>query len=223
MKKMLVVGSESYGVPMRFAYDYMCNGMYNHINTPHHLKEKPDLVVFTGGEDINPAMYGEPSLEDRAYYNDTRDTIEKKWYFYAKANKIPMVGICRGMQLFTAMQGGTLLQHIDGHATGKGHKITTKDHKNLMVNSLHHQVCVPYLPNGKAISHVMLAWSNEGDNWKGTERTNTLFNEMGCVPEAIWYPEINALGVQFHPEMMQRDSEGYSYFKNILQEYINET
>lgn len=214
----MVVGSSSYGTPMRHKYSYMEEGKY--YDYPNNLKDKPDLVVFTGGEDINPRMYGEESIAKYDHYNDQRDHLEKTWYLYAKANKIPMVGICRGMQLFTIMQGGKLLQHIEGHGSRGSHPVTTNEQKEVLVNSLHHQVCVPYRSNGKSINHVMLAWSHMGTSWKGTEETELLFTEMGCIPEAIWFPDVKALGVQFHPEMMQRDSNGYKYFQEIFTKYI---
>lgn len=214
---MFVVGSSSYGTPMQYKYKYM-NRLA--VPLPEMLDEKPDLIVFTGGEDINPAMYGEKSIYRGSHYNNERDANEKAWYLYAKTNKIPMVGICRGMQLFTIMQGGKLIQDIVGHSGRAAHKITTIDKNIVNTNSLHHQVCVPYKSSGSPINHVMLAWSDEWEHYSGTKETELLFAEMGRIPEAIWFPDINALGVQFHPEMMQRDSSGYKYFTSLLETYL---
>jgi gamma-glutamyl-gamma-aminobutyrate hydrolase PuuD len=139
---------------------------------------------------------------------------------YAKANKIPMVGICRGMQLFTIMHGGKLLQHIEGHAMAGSHIVKTVDGQNVLVNSLHHQVCIPYdFSKNKYVGEV-LAWSNTGRNWKTSPKVEEIFVDLGCIPEAIWWSESKALGVQFHPEMMSNDVNGYKYFQSIFDKYI---
>lgn len=216
MKKMLVVGSLSYGRPFQHKYEYMNGKILPEL--PHKLKETPDLIVFTGGEDICPSMYGEENIASYGC-NSHRDHYEKLWFMYAKSYKIPMVGICRGMQLFTVMQGGSLLQHIDGHG-GKSHYIHTIDDTEVPVNSLHHQVCIPYSPKEGKYVGELLAWSHAGSNWEGSDHTEKVFQDMGCVPEAIWYPEIKALGVQFHPEMMVKDSPGYIYFQEIFNKYL---
>ena len=218
-KVMAVVGSNSYGTPMQHKYSYLNESMM--LDGPRGLKEKPDLVVLTGGEDINPQMYGEKSIYPHAFYNNERDALEKEWFLYAKANKIPMVGVCRGMQMFTIMSGGRLLQHIEGHSRGGSHPVITNEQKEVKVNSLHHQVCIPLSKSGHNVGAELLAWSQTASDWKaGSEETEELFVSFGCIPEAIWFPKIKALGVQFHPEMMQKDSEGYKYFQDIFTKYI---
>lgn len=95
------------------------------------------LFVFDGGEDVNPAEYGEDNRY--SYFNTNRDKIEKFFYNKCFEYKIRMSGICRGHQLINVMRGGRLFQDIrrDGliddnadHSTG--HKVTpVKDAKRL--------------------------------------------------------------------------------------------
>ena len=72
-----------------------------------------DGIVLTGGEDINPLMYGDSSNLLLCEAMDfRRDTIEKKLFDYALSEQIPFVGICRGMQMMNVAHGGTLYGDI---------------------------------------------------------------------------------------------------------------
>src|ERR1700693_3595582 len=60
--------------------------------------KEADLAMFTGGEDVNPALYNEPPGQ-HTYYSD-RCESEVEFYNFFKENDIPMIGICRGLQVF---------------------------------------------------------------------------------------------------------------------------
>ena len=73
-------------------------------------------LVLTGGTDLNPALYGaEPRPEDEPA-DDERDALEADLLNQALAADLPILAICRGMQLFNVVQGGTLIQHLDNIA-----------------------------------------------------------------------------------------------------------
>ncbi len=91
-----------------------------------------DLIVFSGGADINPDIYGEENYH--SYCNLHRDKREIDVFDFAQENDIPCFGICRGHQMLNALVGGKLIQHIDiphpsPHILDSGQ----------IVNSLHHQ------------------------------------------------------------------------------------
>lgn len=68
-----------------------------------------DGIVLTGGEDINPLMYGDSSnLQLCEKIDFRRDTLEKKLFDYSLSKKIPLIGVCRGMQMMNVAHGGTL-------------------------------------------------------------------------------------------------------------------
>jgi putative glutamine amidotransferase len=67
------------------------------------------LVVFTGGTDINPRLYGERPHSHTEQPDDKRDTEEKEIFEKALSMDLPMVGICRGAQFLCAMAGGRLV------------------------------------------------------------------------------------------------------------------
>ena len=71
-----------------------------------------DGLVFSGGEDVNPALYGENN--DRGLSNccDERDLSEMMFLKEAMALKMPIFGICRGIQSLNVALGGTLYQDI---------------------------------------------------------------------------------------------------------------
>lgn len=100
--------------------------------------EDADVVVFIGGEDINPKLYGQADVG--SYFTDRRDDYEKA--IYEEAQKLGKVcfGICRGAQFLHAMNGGQLWQDVNNHA-GRRHFIVDLDEDvRLEVTSMHHQM-----------------------------------------------------------------------------------
>lgn len=69
-------------------------------------------VFFVGGEDISPALYGEETSEKCGVINATRDESESLIFAVARRRSLPVLGVCRGMQLINALLGGTLHQDI---------------------------------------------------------------------------------------------------------------
>jgi putative glutamine amidotransferase len=118
--------------------------------------ELVDGLVFTGGADVDPAFYGDdPHPRLRAGIR-RRDEFELAIAEAAVAKGIPVLGICRGMQVVNVAMGGSLLQWVgpeDGylrHGTGSPaaafHDVEVVDDElrsllgdRLSVNSLHHQ------------------------------------------------------------------------------------
>lgn len=71
-----------------------------------------DGFLFTGGPDIDPMRFGEEPVENYGVIVPMRDKMEEDLFHIALASKKPMLGICRGMQLFNVFLGGTLFQDI---------------------------------------------------------------------------------------------------------------
>jgi putative glutamine amidotransferase len=113
-----------------------------------------DALCLSGGEDVDPARYGEP---DRGceIVSPERDALEFELVQRARARDLPILGVCRGFQVLNVAFGGSLLQHLEGHrpypADGDGvvqHRVVpamgsrlaavTTDAPHL-VNSRHHQ------------------------------------------------------------------------------------
>ena len=109
--------------------------------------EEAQVVVFPGGADINPELYGFEE-HPRTYYSKSAD--ERDLAAYKKMNKDQLaVGICRGAQFLCAMNGGKLVQDVKGHSIGKTHQIYTIQRPQIELHaiSLHHQMMYPYEMN----------------------------------------------------------------------------
>lgn len=168
------------------------------------------LVLFTGGEDVSPSLYGETSPNGVCKFNFRRDKLEETIFRIALAHGIPMAGICRGLQFLTVMAGGRLIHHLDNHA-GAHHDIgTQKDDTIIRVNSLHHQMAIP--PKDSYI----IGWSVEklSDDYVGDR--DVMVNWKGPEVEAAIFPSIKACGVQWHPEVLAKRSAGYIFFYNMV-------
>lgn len=163
--------------------------------------EKANLILFMGGADLNPELYGEKDagLEHGfriSYHHDRTDERDLRLYDFARKNDIPMLGICRGGQLLTVMAGGKLVQDVEGHA-GPDHQIVFANGDLLPMTSLHHQMFRPMNVKheliAKAVPRISKHYLVEG---------GLLTNEeMPVEPEIVYYPEINGLAIQGHPEM----------------------
>ncbi len=186
-----------------------------------------DVLVLPGGSDIDPSIYKKENYKSHiSEYSMERDKREIALYKAAVKKGKPVFGICRGLQLISALNGLSLIQHM-GHPSS--HLITVRDEdmnftKEILVNNAHHQ-CV---------------WTEnklEGDNFVVYGYTNLSKNHhyqedeiIHCTvePEIIWFPETKSLGVQFHPEWMSAcgdvtyyDNNNYLKTLDYLQKLAN--
>lgn len=74
-----------------------------------------DGLLVSGGPDVDPARYGQAPA-GAAGIDAARDELELTALGIADARGVPVLGICRGLQLLNIHAGGSLLQHVDGHA-----------------------------------------------------------------------------------------------------------
>jgi len=81
--------------------------------------------MLTGGTDVNPARYGERPEKETQPPDDKRDEFESMLLRHALSDAcIPVLAICRGMQLFNVFHGGTLVQHLN---PAELHQVKQKD------------------------------------------------------------------------------------------------
>lgn len=196
---------ESYGRPFT-SYGECVNDMGLLDTNPDEIT----LVVFTGGSDVSPSIYGEDS-NPQTRSNKSRDIVEATVFDKALGLGKNIVGICRGSQFICAMSGGKLIQHVTHH--GGMHNVRTDDGRLIEVTSTHHQMQLP--PDGA----VPIAWA-EPKRSTCYEGAPGVTYEPDKEHDVVWYPASNALGMQYHPECMDKDSEGFKYCQELVERFF---
>jgi putative glutamine amidotransferase len=93
-------------------------------DAPDRLLDRVDALVLSGGSDIDPSAYGEaPHPETRGTWPE-RDRFELALVRCAIERELPVLGICRGMQLLNVALGGTLIQHLPDAVGHSQHRHT---------------------------------------------------------------------------------------------------
>ncbi|WP_288586908.1 gamma-glutamyl-gamma-aminobutyrate hydrolase family protein [uncultured Streptococcus sp.] len=169
---------------------------YIPISNPDFAREyvnRIDKLILSGGQNVDPSYYGEEKTIDSKDYFLDRDIWEVALVKEAIAQGKPVLGVCRGLQLYNAVTVGSLNQAIDGHAE-KGpfeitHKIVTENGSQLQqiygreqeVNSVHRQSLKKLAPHLK-----VTARSSKDDVIEGVES----------------FTDAPFIGVQWHPEFL---------------------
>lgn len=177
-------------------------------------RDQISLAVFTGGEDVHPSLYNGTHF-GISVTNIKRDRLEKEIFEHCLKHNIKQLGICRGVQFLNVMAGGSMYQHIDGHV-GTLHKIIYPAlNREVIVNSLHHQLIKP------TEAGLPIAWPSNRLSRVYVGSDSTCVEPPGKEMEAVVFPEINAMGVQFHPELMPSQAPGRILFKEMAKGFID--
>ena len=188
--------------------------------TTHKWKHPWDGILFTGGEDVSPILYGGYEDSGLCMNSVRRDMFELGLLRDARKRGAKLFGICRGAQFLCATHNGSLVQHIDNHA-GPMHEVRTRDCDVFSVTSTHHQMCIvpePMVVEASAIGVETFGAFHEIVEDGIPSVVGIQYDQM---TEAFSGDGIFA--VQFHPEMMQPNSDGYKWFnKMVRRAYGNE-
>lgn len=156
-----------------------------------------DGLLLTGGVDIHPRYYGEEILNDTLHLDTHRDALELELTEAFVAAGIPILGICRGLQLLNIFFGGSMWQDLPSQKglnhSSSGFGLAAFTHPvslaagsilhqlfggEILVNTYHHQAI-------KALGEGLLATAHAGE-----------------LPEAIEHSRLPIHAVQWHPERM---------------------
>jgi putative glutamine amidotransferase len=165
---------------------------------PSQVLDHLDALLLAGGADLDPATYGAEPHPETAGMRAERDAFEIALTRGAVARDLPMLGVCRGMQVLNVARGGTLHQHLPdlvGHEDHRRVPGAFGDHDvRLQAGSLAARAAGTETVPTK--SHHHQAVDHIGDGLQVTG-----WSVLDELPEAIELPGARfTLGVQWHPE-----------------------
>jgi len=184
------------------------------INTVIDLAKRCDGILITGGDDVDPLLYGEDVFFKTTHLEPRRDRQEALLLKELLNNtQIPLLGICRGCQIINVMAGGTLHQDLPSQNLyhtmlmashdAFAHKVNIKKgsmlegiigDSKILTNSYHHQSVKDIAPGFEIVAStadgVVEAIEMKGDRF--------------------------VLGVQWHPEMTQSCSINQKIFEAFM-------
>ncbi|MCX4785628.1 gamma-glutamyl-gamma-aminobutyrate hydrolase family protein [Streptomyces sp. NBC_01221] len=153
-----------------------------------------DAVVIAGGPDVDPVRYGAGRDPRTGPPAPERDGWETALIGAALESGTPLLAICRGMQLLNVALGGTLTQHLDGHAGPQGKTGRFGSHAVAPVPGTRYASVVPEETTVPTYHHQCVARLAPGLVASAHAADGTV--EAIELPGAQW-----VLGVQWHPEM----------------------
>jgi putative glutamine amidotransferase len=171
---------------------------------PDDVLEGLDGLMLAGGADIDPGAYGVPRHPKTTNTRPVRDAAEIALFSRAVERDLPVLGICRGMQLINVARGGTLTQHLPDDVGHTDHRralgsFDNADHDvRLAPGSLAAAACGELLHATKSHHHQAVDALGEGVTASGWSCLDDLVEAIE-LPEASW-----VLGVQWHPEVDPR-------------------
>ena len=171
-----------------------------------------DGLLLTGGHDVSPELYGEAPLEGVISCCPLRDEMDRYVLRLAMDRGMPVLGICRGLQLINAVLGGTLWQDLHSQHPGA---VCHKQQPPYDIAS--HPVQIkPETPLAKCLGAGRLLVNS--CHHQGIKATAPGLEVMAAAPdglsEAVFLPDYPFLwAVQWHPEFLwQRDAASQQIF-----------
>jgi putative glutamine amidotransferase len=166
------------------------------VHLPQHVDPRDyagrlDGLLLSGGADVDPVRYGAAVDPATGPVEDDRDRAELGLIDLAVGEELPVLGICRGLQLLNVWAGGTLHQHVPTHAR---YDIDPGDAADTVVVEPDSRLGAMY---GVTVALHHQTGDRVADGWVVTARSGD-----GTV-EAIEWPDHDVIAVQWHPELLR--------------------
>jgi len=183
------------------------------------IYERLDGLLLAGGEDVHPKHYGEAVHEKCGQSDEARDAVELTLAGWALAEGLPILAICRGIQVLNVAAGGTLYQDIASQSPGSLKHDCWPDYAR---NYLAHQVTV----NGDSRLAAIMGQSRVGVNSTHHQAVKDLAPGFTVVAQATdgliesieGHDHPFALGVQWHPEELVEDAPP---MRRLFEEFVS--
>jgi putative glutamine amidotransferase len=182
-----------------------------------------DGLLLTGGEDVEPSRYGETADASVTDVDPKRDAFEVDLVAGARARRLPILAICRGVQLLNVACGGTLIQNLPAPSPGgTQHLLSVPPHQS---SELAHEI---WLDKDSLLAQLLNERLNDADTCDVNSRHHQALNQVAPgfrvsatapdgVVEAIEDPALPfCIGVQWHPENFWRTGE----FRSIFEAFV---
>jgi putative glutamine amidotransferase len=189
-------------------------------NVLKQTAELCDGFLFTGGHDVNPALYGQEKTDRCGEICEERDQMEAYIFYEAvlKQNK-PALGICRGIQFFNVLLGGSLYQdipaefsHSVNHVKGPPYDVPAHAVRILPESPLYELM-------GKERVEVN-SYHHQGINRIAEGLELMALTDDGLV-EAVYMPERSYVwAVQWHPEFSLKDEISKKLFASFVRNAV---
>jgi len=185
------------------------------------IKECSSLLL-TGGDDIFPEFYNDwEDGKDHSQYKPERDGFEFKLFDFALNNSLPVLGVCRGLQLMNVRLNGSLISDIES-IRGTNHKKISDEEDRV------HTVTV----FDKSLLHEVINETNGNINSSHHQSIDRLGEGLmvsakaddGIIEAIEWSDKSSKqffMGIQWHPERMKEQTNPFT--KNILLRLKQET
>lgn len=173
------------------------------VDRPSPLVDRIDGLLLIGGVDVEPASYGALRAERTEATEPLRDAFELALVREAMRRDIPVLGVCRGMQILNVAMGGTLHQHLPDAGFADHRRSPGRlDHETF------HDVEVDCDTHAAALSgsgvQVVNSHHHQGVDVLGEGAVVTARSVPDGLPEALEWPGSRyVLGVQWHPEAVE--------------------
>jgi putative glutamine amidotransferase len=170
------------------------------VEEPGEALELLDGLLLAGGADIDPASYG------HAPHAETRDSVPERDAFEIALTRaaieadLPVLGICRGMQLINVALGGTLSQHLPEHLGHQEHRrvLGSFDGSDHEVEVIDGTLAMSVIGAGR---HPTKSHHHQGVDRLGDGLRVSARSSLDQLVEAVELPQRSfVLGVQWHPE-----------------------
>jgi putative glutamine amidotransferase len=176
---------------------------HGYVDDTAALLDRVDGLVFSGGPDLDPAVYGQDRHRELGPDVDrVSDEYELALLRGAAARDLPVLGICRGMQALNVSRGGTLRQHLPD-ITALGH---LQDHEPFVPAH-------PVVVSPGSLLHRLTGAADLPVNSFHHQAADTIGAGLEVcaqapdgIVEAVWDPAARfCLGVQWHAELLTHD------------------